>query len=82
MFIEDSQPLHSDYPLPDLDDPIMRPFWEGARQGKLMQQREPATGWRPQYDSSHRSRRAPKHRPHQPLAAHQRAYGHCWRGQR
>jgi uncharacterized OB-fold protein len=44
VFIEDSQPLHPDYPLPDLDDPIMRPFWEGARQGKLMQQREPATG--------------------------------------
>jgi uncharacterized OB-fold protein len=44
VFIEDSQPLHPDYPLPDLDDPIMRPFWEGAHQGKLMQQREPATG--------------------------------------
>jgi uncharacterized protein len=36
--------LHPDYPLPDLDDPIMRPFWEGARVGKLMLQREPATG--------------------------------------
>ena len=36
--------LHPDYPLPDLDDPVMRPFWDGARAGKLMLQREPATG--------------------------------------
>jgi uncharacterized OB-fold protein len=36
--------LHPDYPLPDVDDPIMRPFWEGAREGKLMLQREPASG--------------------------------------
>ena len=36
--------LHPDYPLPDVDDPIMHPFWEGARHGKLMQQREVATG--------------------------------------
>ena len=36
--------LHPDYPLPDLDDPIMRPFWDGAREGKLMLQRERATG--------------------------------------
>jgi len=37
-------PIHPDYPLPDLDDPVMRPFWDGARTGKLMLQREPATG--------------------------------------
>ena len=36
--------IHPDYPLPDVDDPIMRPFWEGALAGKLMLQREPATG--------------------------------------
>jgi uncharacterized OB-fold protein len=44
MFIEDPVPVHSDYPLPDVDDPVMRPFWEGAREGKLMLQRELATG--------------------------------------
>src|SRR4029453_2889762 len=38
------QQLHPDYPLPDLDDPIMRPFWDGARDGKLMQQRDRTTG--------------------------------------
>jgi uncharacterized OB-fold protein len=37
-------PLHPDYPLPDVDDPVMRPFWDGARAGKLMLQREPANG--------------------------------------
>ena len=42
--ITDPQPLHPDYPLPDVDDPVVRPFWEGAQAGKLMQQREPATG--------------------------------------
>jgi uncharacterized OB-fold protein len=36
--------LHPDYPLPDVDDPVMRPFWEGARAGTLMQQRDRATG--------------------------------------
>ena len=46
--------LHPDYPLPDVDDPVMRPFWEGARAGKLMQQRDRLTGlvhWppKPQY---------------------------------
>ena len=44
MFIEDPLPLHPDYPLPDVDDPVMRPFWDGAREGKLMLQRERATG--------------------------------------
>jgi uncharacterized OB-fold protein len=37
--------LHPDYPLPDVDDPVMRPFWEGARAGKLMQQRDRTTGF-------------------------------------
>ena len=37
-------PLHPDYPLPDVDDPVMRPFWDGARAGTLMLQRETATG--------------------------------------
>jgi hypothetical protein len=46
--------IHPDYPLPDVDDPIMRPFWEGAVHHKLMMQREVATGrvhWppKPQY---------------------------------
>ena len=36
--------LHPDYPLPDVDDPVMRPFWEGACTGKLMLQREVGTG--------------------------------------
>ena len=42
-FISEAQ-LHPEYPLPDTTDPIMRPFWEGARAGKLMQQRDRATG--------------------------------------
>jgi uncharacterized OB-fold protein len=36
--------LHPDYPLPDLDDPIMRPFWDGARDRELMLQRDRRTG--------------------------------------
>jgi uncharacterized OB-fold protein len=36
--------LHPDYPLPDLDDPVMRPFWDGARELKLLQQRDRTTG--------------------------------------
>jgi hypothetical protein len=36
--------VHPDYPLPDVDDPVMRPFWDGARDGKLMLQRERASG--------------------------------------
>ena len=36
--------LHPDYPLPDVDDPIMRPFWDGARDGKLILQRDRTTG--------------------------------------
>jgi len=43
-FVSDDRPLHPDYPLPDLDDPVMRPFWEGAREGRLMLQRDRTTG--------------------------------------
>ena len=42
VLVED--PVHADYPLPDLDDPVMRPFWDGAHAGKLMQQRDRTTG--------------------------------------
>src|SRR5262244_3409876 len=42
--ITDPEPIHPDYPLPDIDDPVMRPFWEGACAGKLMQQRDRQTG--------------------------------------
>ena len=42
MLVEDR--LHPDYPLPDVDDPVMRPFWDGARAGKLLQQRDRLTG--------------------------------------
>ncbi|MBI1814706.1 MAG: OB-fold domain-containing protein [Deltaproteobacteria bacterium] len=38
------RPQHPDYPLPDVDDPIMRPFWDGARDGKLIMQRDRVTG--------------------------------------
>ncbi|MCX8071437.1 MAG: OB-fold domain-containing protein [Candidatus Binatia bacterium] len=44
ILLESNDGLHPDYPLPDLEDPIMRPFWDGARQGKLMLQRERHTG--------------------------------------
>jgi len=40
----DPKEIHPDYPLPDVEDPVMRPFWEGARAEKLMLQRERATG--------------------------------------
>ena len=36
--------LHPDYPLPDVDDPVMRPFWDGARALKFLQQRDLVTG--------------------------------------
>ena len=39
-----TEPLHPDYPLPDLDDPVTLPFWEGARQRRLMLQRDRRTG--------------------------------------
>lgn len=46
--------IHPDFPLPDVDDPIMRPFWDGCLAGKLLQQRDRQTGtlhWppKPQY---------------------------------
>jgi uncharacterized protein len=37
--------IHPEYPLPDVEDPVMRPFWEGARAEKLMLQRERGTGF-------------------------------------
>ena len=43
MILEERD-LHPDYPLPDVDDPVMRPFWDGARDGRLMQQRDRRTG--------------------------------------
>ena len=36
--------LHPDYPLPDTSDPVMRPFWAGCREHKLLLQRERDTG--------------------------------------
>lgn len=36
--------IHPDYPLPDADDPVMKPFWDGARGHRLLQQRDRATG--------------------------------------
>ncbi len=42
MFIDEIP--HPDYPLPDVHDPVMRPFWEGARRGVLMQQRDRVSG--------------------------------------
>ncbi len=36
--------LHPDYPLPDIDDPVMAPFWNGCRGGKLILQRDRETG--------------------------------------
>jgi uncharacterized OB-fold protein len=37
-------PLHPDYPLPEIDNPITQPFWEGCRAHRLMLQREVDTG--------------------------------------
>ena len=39
-----SEPLHPDYPLPDVDDPTMKPFWEGCRAHRLLLQRERGSG--------------------------------------
>jgi len=36
--------LHPDYPLPDTDDPVMKPFWDGCKQGKLLLQHEKRNG--------------------------------------
>lgn len=46
--------LPADYPLPDVDDPVMAPFWQAARDGRLLVQRDRVTGapcWppKPQY---------------------------------
>lgn len=43
-FLEETN-LHPDYPLPDVDDPVMAPFWTGCREGKLLQQRDRTTGF-------------------------------------
>jgi len=37
--------LHPDYPLPDVDHPTTKPFWDGCRAGRLMLQRERDTGF-------------------------------------
>src|SRR5262245_28190576 len=36
--------LHPDYPLPDVDHPVTKPFWDGCRERRLMVQRDSATG--------------------------------------
>lgn len=36
--------LHPDRPLPDTADPVMRPFWAGCREGRLVIQRDRITG--------------------------------------
>src|SRR5262245_11340345 len=39
-----TEPLHPDYPLPDLADPVTLPCWERARPPQLMLQRDRRTG--------------------------------------
>jgi len=36
--------LHPDYPLPDVDHPVTKPFWDGCREHVLMVQRDRETG--------------------------------------
>ena len=36
--------LHPDYPLPEVDHPIMKPFWDGCRAQTLLLQRDRRTG--------------------------------------
>ena len=36
--------LHPDHPLPDVDDPIAAPFWDGCRRHELRLQRSRSTG--------------------------------------
>ena len=36
--------LHPDYPLPDPDHPVVKPFWDGCRDRKLLVQRDRETG--------------------------------------
>ena len=35
--------LHPDYPLPDVEHPVTRPFWDGCRERRLLIQREKGT---------------------------------------
>ena len=42
VVVEES--LHPHYPLPDVDDPVMRPFWDGTRELRFLQQRDRTTG--------------------------------------
>jgi uncharacterized OB-fold protein len=36
--------VHPDYPLPDIEHPVTKPFWDGCRDGKLMLQRDRDSG--------------------------------------
>jgi uncharacterized OB-fold protein len=36
--------IHPDYPLPEIDNPISKPFWDGCRAQRLRLQREVGTG--------------------------------------
>jgi len=36
--------LHPDYPLPETNNPVTKPFWDGCRAHKLMLQRDRETG--------------------------------------
>lgn len=36
--------LHPDYPLPDPDHPVVKPFWDGCREHRLLVQRDRETG--------------------------------------
>ncbi|HZR84281.1 MAG TPA: OB-fold domain-containing protein [Candidatus Binatia bacterium] len=36
--------LHPDYPLPDVDHPVTKPFWDGCRERRLVVQRDRETG--------------------------------------
>jgi hypothetical protein len=36
--------LHPDYPLPDVDHPVVEPFWSGCRERRLLVQRDRETG--------------------------------------
>ena len=36
--------LHPDYPLPDVEHPVTRPFWDGCRERRVLVQRDRETG--------------------------------------
>ena len=36
--------LHPDYPLPDVEHPVTKPFWDGCRERRLLVQRDRETG--------------------------------------